>query len=64
MKSVEEQLQDEAEARLNKAERDAHSRFLRVRADVNDAALTDAAEKLWTKAAAALRDYRSRTVPR
>ncbi len=60
MNSVEEQLQDGATARLIKAEREAHSRFMRVRADVNDGALTEAAEKLWTEAAVALRDYQSR----
>jgi hypothetical protein len=60
MKSVEEQLQDEGAVRLSKAERDAHDRFMRVRAAVNDGALTEAAEKLWTDAAVALRDYQTR----
>jgi hypothetical protein len=60
MKSVEEQWQAEAKARLCKAERAAHERFMRVRADVNDGALTEAAEELWTEAAAALRDYQTR----
>ena len=60
MKSVEEQLQDEDAARLSKAEREAHSRFMRVRADVNDGALTEAAEKLWTEAAVALRNYQTK----
>ena len=50
MKSVEEQLHAEAKARLSKAEQAAHDRFMRVRADVNDGALTEAAEKLWTEA--------------
>ena len=60
MKSVEEQLRAEARARLSRAERVAHDRFMRVRADVNDGALTEAAEKLWTEAAVALRDYQTR----
>jgi hypothetical protein len=60
MKSIEEQLQDEAKARLSNAERVAHDRFMRVRADLNDGALTEAAEKLWTEAAGALRNYQSK----
>jgi hypothetical protein len=59
MNSVEEKLQDEAEARLSKAEREAHSRFMRVRANVNDGAVTSAAEKLWTEAGAALREHQT-----
>jgi hypothetical protein len=59
MKSVEEQLQAEAKARPSKAERVAHDRFMRVRDAVNDGALTEAAEKLWTEAAVALRDYQT-----
>jgi hypothetical protein len=60
MKSFEEQFQAEAKARLCKAERVAHDRFMRVRAAVDDGALTTAAEKLWTDAAGALRDYQTR----
>jgi hypothetical protein len=60
MKLVEELLQAEAKARLSKAERVAHDRFMRVRADLNDGALTEAAEKLWTDAAVALRNYQIR----
>jgi hypothetical protein len=60
MKSVEELLQVEARARLSKAERVAHDRFMRVRAAVDDGALTEAAQKLWTDAAVALRDYQAR----
>jgi hypothetical protein len=60
MKSVEELLQAEARARLSKAERVAHDRFMRVRAAVDDGALTEAAQKLWTDAALALRDYQTR----
>ena len=60
MKSVEELLQAEARAKLSKAERVAHDRFMRVRAAVDDGALTEAAQKLWTDAAVALRDYQAR----
>jgi hypothetical protein len=60
MKSVEELLHDEAETRLRKTEREAYSRFMRVRADVNDGALTEAAEKLWKTAAAALQGHQTR----
>ena len=60
MKLVEELLQAEAKARLSKAERVAHDRFMRVRAAVDDGALTEAAEELWTDAAVALRNYQIR----
>jgi hypothetical protein len=55
MTSVEEQL-----AKLKKAEREAHGRLMRVRTDINDGAVINAAEKLWTEAAVALRDYQNR----
>ena len=60
MKSVEELLRDEAETRLRRTEREAYSRFMRVRADVNDGALTEAAEELWKNAAAALQGHQTR----
>jgi hypothetical protein len=60
MKTFDEQLKAEAGATLSKAERVAHDRFMRVRAAVDDGALTEAAKKLWTDAAVALRDYQTR----
>jgi len=60
MKAVEEQLQDEGAARLSKVEREARTRYMRVRAAVDDGALTEAAKSLWMKAAAALRNHQAK----
>ena len=46
MESVEAQLRDAAEVTLIKAERQAHRRLMRVRVDINDGAVTKAAESL------------------
>ena len=51
---------DSEELELRRIEKAAHSRLLRLRSAVSDSITVKAAESIWAKAAAAVRDYQAK----